>query len=56
MASSVISDITKTDKNVKNIEKFLSETCGGDLIRYAIIDVDEYSYKISYSYKKDAVI
>ena len=54
MACSVISDVTKISKDVNDIEKALYEICGGEIIRYAIIDVDDYSYKISYSYKKDA--
>lgn len=54
MPISIISDITKISKNVTDIEKVLCEICGGEIIRYAIIDVDEFSYKISYSYKKDA--
>jgi len=53
MAFSIISDITKISKNVKDIDKALCDISGGEIIRYAIIDVDEYSYKISYSYKKD---
>ena len=54
MAFSIISDVTKISKNVKDIEKVLCEIWRGEIIRHAIIDVDEFSYKISYSYKKDA--
>lgn len=56
MTLSIISDITRISKDVTGIEQVLSEICGGEIIRYAIIDVDESSYKISYSYKKDAVV
>lgn len=54
MQASIISDITKISKNVTDIEKALSEITGAEIIRWAIVEVGQDFYKISYSYKKDA--
>ena len=52
MQVSIISDIIKISKNVNNIEKVLCEISGGEIIRWAIIDVTSEFYKISFAYKK----
>ena len=52
MITSIISDITKISKNVKNIEKILHDICGGEVIRWAIVEVGKDFYKVSFSYKK----
>lgn len=52
MSKTITSDIIKIPKNVQNIEQELSVICGGEIIRWAIIDVTDGFYKISYSYKK----
>lgn len=50
--ASIYSDVIKTSKNVHNLEHELSEICGGEIIRWAIIDVTDEFYMISFSYKK----
>ena len=54
MTLSIISDITKISKNVTDIEMALCEICGGEIVRWAIIDITDEFYKISFAYKKDA--
>jgi len=53
---SIKSDIVKVSKNVTDFENVLSEICNGAIIRWAIIEVGGDFYKISFSYKKDALI
>lgn len=52
MTLSILSDVIKISKDVPDIERELPELCGGEIIRWAIIDVTEEFYKISFSYKK----
>ena len=52
MATSILSDVIKISKDVPDIEWELPKICGGEIIRWAIIDVTEEFYKISFSYKK----
>ena len=54
MALSIKSDIVKVSKNVIDFENVLSEICNGEIIRWAIIEVGDDFYKVSFSYKKDA--
>ncbi|MBO6257577.1 hypothetical protein J6N69_06035 [bacterium] len=51
MPLSIMSDIVKISKDVVDIEQVLSEICGGEIIRWAITDVQQEYYKISCSYK-----
>jgi len=52
MAKTVLSDVLKISKDVQDFETALSEICGGEIIRWAIINVTDKHYKISFSYKK----
>ena len=52
MATSILSDVVKISKDVPDIERELPKICGGEIIRWAIIDVTDNYYKISFSYKK----
>lgn len=52
MPLSIISDIVKISKDATDIEEVLYEICGGEIIRWAIVDVSDESYKINFSYKK----
>lgn len=56
MTASIISNITKISKDVKDIEKALSEICDGEIIRWAIIGVENQNYIVSFSYKKNAFV
>ncbi len=51
MAFSIYSDVIKISKGVIDIENELSRSCDGEIIRWAIIDVTDEYYKISFSYK-----
>ena len=52
MVSAIYSDVTKISKNIDDVEHELSKLCQGEVIRWAIIDVSDEFYKISFSYKK----
>lgn len=56
MTLSILSDVIKISKDVPDVERELPKISGGEIIRWAIIDVTEEFYKVSFSYKKqDAV-
>lgn len=52
MVSSIVSDVINISKDCLEIDKSLEEVCGGEIVRWAIIEVGVDYYKISYSYKK----
>jgi hypothetical protein len=52
MTTSILSGVVKISKDVPDIERELPKICGGEIIRWAIIDVTDNYYKISFSYKK----
>ena len=47
----LVSDTCYIDKSVKNIEEYLT-TKYGSVIRWAIVDVTEDNYKISFTFEK----
>lgn len=52
MALSILSDVIKISKDIPDIERELPNICGGEIVRWAIIDVTDEYYKLSFSYKK----
>lgn len=50
--SEICSDITVLDKNTKDIENELCKIYDAEVIRWAIVEVDETNIKICCSYKK----
>ena len=52
MTNSIVSDVINIRKDWSDIEESLSDVCGGEIIRWAIVEVSEEFYKISFSYKK----
>ena len=52
MIGSIVSDVINIRKDCHDIEQCLTDVCGGDIIRWAIVDVGDDFYKVSFSYKK----
>lgn len=52
MSSSIVSGVIKISKDVINIENELPRIFGGEVIRWAIVDVTDEAYTIICSYKK----
>ena len=52
MTNSIVSDVINIRKDCSDMEQSLSEVCSGEIIRWAIVEVSEEYYKISFSYKK----
>lgn len=50
--SSIVSDVIRISKDVQDIERELAKIFGGEVLRWAIIDIFSDSYKVICSYKK----
>jgi hypothetical protein len=51
LATKLLSDICYVDKSVKDIEEYLCANYGS-VIRWAIVEVYDNKYKVSFTYEK----